>query len=118
MAIREFKICQNLGFVDIKDNIGCFQFNDNQAADQKIETVGILDQEVFVLNRTEFLFHKRNIAETQFVGERKLIGRFEKPGAKYFVDFDCRTDDLLGQSVFRDVVSFEFGFFHIIGGDF
>ena len=43
---------------------------------------------------------ERYAAQRQFVAKALFIGRFQQPGTKFPVDFDCGTDDFAGNPVF------------------
>jgi len=57
----------------VKEPIDSLQLNDDFSAYQKIETIGILNQQVLVANRAELLLFKRNTAKIQLVSQGTLI---------------------------------------------
>src|SRR5690606_27060683 len=52
----EAEICQDLGFVHIEQCIHGLEFDDNLPSHEKIESIGILDKQVFVTNGAQLLF--------------------------------------------------------------
>ena len=77
MTLGKFEVGQDLGFVNVGKAIDRFEFHHNETVDQKIEPVGVFDDQVFVFNRAGLLFLECNTAKSEFMRQGPLIGRLQ-----------------------------------------
>lgn len=59
--------------MNVKQRIHRFQFYYDEPVDEKIQSIGIVDHQVFVFNGTKFLFFKRHPSQTQLMSQCTLI---------------------------------------------
>ena len=58
MTAGKLQVGQHLGIMDIEEFIHCFQFHHDKSIDEKIQPIGIIDDEILVGYRTKFLLFK------------------------------------------------------------
>ena len=54
-ATNELKISQDLGVVHIEQGIHSFEFDHDKTSNDKIQPIGVVDQQVLILNRAKLL---------------------------------------------------------------
>ncbi len=85
--------------MNIKECIDCFQFHYNQPVNEKIQSIGIIDDQIFVLDGAKFLLLETNFPQTQFMSQGALVGQLQQARPKLAVNFYRRSDNLFGQMI-------------------
>jgi len=100
---REIKLCglqvgERLRDVNVRDSAHAFEFEDD-SGDQQIQAVAA-DHRVFVEDVDGNLGVDGEIPDGQLLQQRLLVDRLQKSGTEDAMDFHCRADDLVFETVF------------------
>jgi hypothetical protein len=95
----ESEICEHLRIMHCKQLIDCFQFYHNAVSDEKIETVRIFNQEIFIAYGAEFLFFEMHSLKSKLTSQCTLIGRLQQSGSELPMNFNSCPDNLFSQSI-------------------
>jgi hypothetical protein len=74
----QFEVGEQLCFVDRKDGLNRFHFDDHLVFDEQIDAVAELDDEPIVFDRKWFLRFEGDAEALQFVTEARSIRTFQK----------------------------------------
>jgi hypothetical protein len=104
-AAGELEIRENLCLMDHSQFLYGLQLDDHSVFDQQVNPVTAIESHPLV-NHWQFLllFHLEPLLP-QFVGEARVIGRFEQPRSKRPMNLDRSPDDSLCDPV--DLIPFD-----------
>lgn len=83
--------------MNVEECVHGLQLNDHLSTNQKVQAIGVLDEEILIGHRTELLLLKLKPAKRQLMSKRSLVGGLEKPRPKFAMNLHGGTKDPVGQ---------------------
>ena len=95
----EPEIGEKLSGMDGEEFLDGFEFNDDAVLGQNVEAIASFYGDAFVEDRHQFLADVSDVAESELVGIRSVIGRLEETGAEFAMDFNRSANEFVGKIV-------------------